>query len=87
MWRNNLRVGTLMMVVAVTIVACGTSHQAVAKLTGAQLATRVLPAPFGYTLDSTPDSSGTITPAVFAYFGGASSPSALGFVAASREAT
>lgn len=55
----------------------GSKSSAVAR----DLAARVIPAPDGYLLDTTPGANGQISPALFARFGGASSAARGSFVA------
>ena len=54
-------------------------------LTARQLTTRILPAPYGFKVDPTPNASGAITPALFDQFGGSRSPSTSGFVAGFKQ--
>jgi hypothetical protein len=81
MRRKKLGVGILaMLAAATTVAACSSSHQG-SLLRAPQLVDKIIPAPYGYTVDSTPGANGGITPAVFAQYGGGGSATKLGFVA------
>ena len=77
----------LMVVVAMAAAACssGGKPDSPTLLTVHQLTTKILPAPNGYQVDSTPHASGGMTQALFDQFGGARSPSKLGFVVGFRQ--
>jgi hypothetical protein len=64
---------------------CGSDHKLSAQQAGEQLASRVIAAPYGYSVDSTPAATGSISPAVFDQFGGFGTPSKVGFVAGFKQ--
>jgi hypothetical protein len=77
----------LLALATIVLVACSSAHGQSGQVSnntsaaGRALAARVIPAPYGYTVDTTPGAIGQITPALFATFGGSGSPSTNGFVA------
>jgi hypothetical protein len=85
MSRKILGVGILALLAMVTTSSCSSSHKAAAKLSGPQLVNEIVPAPYGYTVDPTAGQNGSVSPAVFATYGGAGSAKALGFVAGFKQ--
>lgn len=67
--------------IATLIGACGSATSKSSPAVGRKLASRVIQAPSGYSIDTTPGANGQITAAFFAQFGGFKSPSDSGFVA------
>lgn len=61
--------------------ACGSSATKPSSTIGRALASKVIQAPSGYAIDTTPGANGQITAAFFAKFGGFKSPNDSGFVA------
>lgn len=53
--------------------------------TSSQLASKIISAPYGYQVDPTQGASGTISPALFAQFGGYGSAAKVGFVAGFKQ--
>jgi hypothetical protein len=80
---NRFGLGFLVLFVALAAAACSSGGHK--TLTAAQLTTRILPAPYGYVVDPTPNASGAISPAVFEQYGGAQSSSKLGFVTGFKQ--
>jgi hypothetical protein len=85
-WPTKLGRAVLIVLVALATAACDSGHKTgPSLLTVHQLTTRILPAPYGYEIDPTPNASGAITQALFNQYGGAGSPSKLGFVAGFKQ--
>jgi hypothetical protein len=65
------------------ISGCGSSGQK--TLTGSQLTAKIIPAPDGFAVDTTPGESGQLTTQLFSQFGGGEAASTGGFVAGFKQ--
>jgi len=63
----------------------GCSSSGPKALSAAQLTTKILPAPSGFAVDTTPGESGQLTPQLFSQFGGGDASSTAGFVAGFKQ--
>jgi hypothetical protein len=66
------------------ISGCSSGHTSTLAA-GSRLAARIIPAPYGYTVDTTPGADGAISSEVFDRFGGLGSPSKVGFLAGFKQ--
>jgi hypothetical protein len=91
MRRHKLTTGALLLLMApVAFGACSSSAPKVlntkqALAAGNQLATRVIPAPYGYSPDTTAGATGTMTAAVFDQAGGSEPAAKAGFVVGYKQ--
>ena len=60
--------------------ACSSGGGSGSARAARKLAAKIIPAPTGYLVDTTPGAIGPVTPALFAQFGGVGSPRTTGFV-------
>jgi hypothetical protein len=83
MWRKKLGVSLMVSLIGTaTVAGCGGSSR---PLTSAQLASKVIDAPNGFSVDPTKGASGQIDAQLFSQFGGASAAATIGFVAGFKQ--
>ncbi len=85
MRRRKLGAGTLALLSSLALFAGCSSHKPTAQQAGEQLSGRVMAAPSGYSVDTTPGATGAISPEVFDKFGGVGTPSKIGFIAGFKQ--
>jgi hypothetical protein len=67
------------------VLASGCSSPGSAHLSAAQLTTKIIPAPSGFEIDTTPGTSGQMSPEQFSQYGGDGPASKAGFVAGFKQ--
>ena len=73
------------LLLAAALVATGCSSSGTPRLSAAQLTTKIIPAPPGFQVDTTPGENGQMSPEQFSQYGADGTASKAGFVAGFKQ--